>query len=288
MKKSDAKVLLIGLPQTGKTTFLAALWHVVDSDEVPNSMRLTKQHGDREYLNRIREMWLSCQELPRTQIGAEENVSMYLSEPGQEDVIELAVPDLSGESFESQWLTRQWTSDYLAVLTDAVGALLFIHPSEIVEPIRIDEANHVMEGLGVEQGNEEKKSTETPWDPAEAPTQVKLIELLQFIALGIEGRPLEFRLSVLVSAWDLISDTTSPEEWVKSILPMLHQFLGANSQVFPHRYFGISAQGGVLANDKEQLALLERPSERILVVGDGSQGHDISDPIRWLTDQIGL
>lgn len=287
MKKSDLKALLIGLPQTGKTTFLAALWHVVDSGEVSGSMRLTKQHGDRDYLNRIRELWLSCEELPRTQIGAEENLSMYLSEPGQEDFIELLVPDLSGETFESQWVARQWTVNYRDMVTDATGALIFIHPSKIVEPIRIDEANQLLEGLESVKGLEEEESSESPWDPAKAPTQVKLIELLQFIAFAIEPRATQFRLSVLLSAWDLIPNTDSAEEWVKSELPMFHQFLGANSQMFPHMFFGITAQGGDLASDKEQLVQHQRPSERILVVGDGSPSHDISAPVRWLTGGVG-
>ena len=44
--------LMAGLPGTGKTTFLAALWHVAKSHEVEGSMRLEKREGDQEYLNR--------------------------------------------------------------------------------------------------------------------------------------------------------------------------------------------------------------------------------------------
>ena len=55
--------LMVGLPGTGKTTFLAALWHVAKSHEVPGSMRLERREGDQEYLNWIADEWSKCAEL---------------------------------------------------------------------------------------------------------------------------------------------------------------------------------------------------------------------------------
>ena len=71
MRAPYCKQLLIGLPETGKTTFLAALWQVVESDEVPGALRLEKLHGDREHLNKIRADWLCCSPMGRTIIAAE-------------------------------------------------------------------------------------------------------------------------------------------------------------------------------------------------------------------------
>src|SRR5258708_2938371 len=58
--------LMAGLPETGKTTFLAALWHVAKSHEVSGSMRLERREGDQEYLNNIANAWSKCAELVRT------------------------------------------------------------------------------------------------------------------------------------------------------------------------------------------------------------------------------
>ena len=40
---------------------LPLLWHVVKSDEVPESLQLDRLEGDQEYLNLIAGQWLRCQ-----------------------------------------------------------------------------------------------------------------------------------------------------------------------------------------------------------------------------------
>jgi hypothetical protein len=44
--------LMLGLPKAGKTTFLAALWHVLKPGEIPGSLLMGPREGDQEYLNR--------------------------------------------------------------------------------------------------------------------------------------------------------------------------------------------------------------------------------------------
>jgi hypothetical protein len=43
----DSQVLLIGLPSTGKTSFLAALWYMVDQATVDCALVLDKLDGVR-------------------------------------------------------------------------------------------------------------------------------------------------------------------------------------------------------------------------------------------------
>ena len=40
--------LMMGLPQAGKTTFLAAMWHVLCGDDVNGALKLVRFTGDRE------------------------------------------------------------------------------------------------------------------------------------------------------------------------------------------------------------------------------------------------
>ncbi len=75
--------LLIGLPATGKTTFLAALWHLVESAEIPEALRLVKLEGDREYINGLTRRWMRCESLSRTPVSTETLVSMRLRETMQ-------------------------------------------------------------------------------------------------------------------------------------------------------------------------------------------------------------
>lgn len=113
------------------------------------------------------------------------------------------------------------------------------------------------------------------------PTAVKLVELLQFLKeRPFKARPL--RVALVVSAWDLLADSQlTPVSWVDRHLPLLAQFLRSNEDGDPFRVYGISAQGGELSQAAELLKK-RKPSERVQVVCEGYDGHDITTPIFWL------
>ena len=45
------RALLVGLPESGKTTFLAALWHIIASGDVNESLVLGAAGPSMEHLN---------------------------------------------------------------------------------------------------------------------------------------------------------------------------------------------------------------------------------------------
>lgn len=284
MKTLLRRLLLIGLPGTGKTTFLAALWHAVESNEIPVSLSLAELDGDRDYLNKIRLAWAGCRPLDRTQVGAEKIVSMRLTDHKGTRIAEVMFPDMSGESFRNQWITRQWTKSYSDLLQDATGALLFVHPETVVEPIRIDEADKLIAELPnvAEQEDDDSHDSWIPWMAKETPTQVQLVELLQFLGSnGHAEQPL--RIGVIVSAWDLVAgDNQTPTDWLNKRLPLLAQFLKSNFERFPSRTYGISAQGGDLQTESDRLLRYSPQTMRILVEGPFCESHDITAPVAWL------
>ncbi len=281
------KQLLIGLPKVGKTTFLAALWHVVDSEEVQGSLRLKTLHGEREHLNKIRNVWLSCRKIERTVMGSEQLVSMQLTNRDRNTLTEVFFPDMDGESFRLQWKDRVWSKEYDQLVREAGGILLFVHPKQIIEPIRIAVAAGIAAAIETEKSQTSSDQDElhdkpTPWDAERAPTQVQLVELLQFLPERATT-PFPLRVAVIISAWDLVShEENSPEEWLTARLPLLDQFLKANPDIFERRIYGVSAQGGDL---KDAHGLLDKdvPSQRIVIVGDNCHNqNDLTEPVKWL------
>ena len=133
----------------------------------------------------------------------------------------------------------------------------------------------------------EPESTQTATEPREwssdlTPTQVQLVELLQFVAF-LRSTPEPLRIAVVVSAWDLVRDQIPPISWLESHLPLLFQFLVANSDAAPFRAYGISAIGGDLLKDLDRLQEETVPSRRIKVVENGLEPHgDLTAPIRFL------
>ncbi len=278
-------VLLIGLPATGKTSFLAALWYLVQHSQVVSRLRLEKLEGNSKYLNQISQAWAGYEPVLHTTIDSEKVVSMLLKDTQTGRTVTLTFPDLSGESFTLQWTTRQFTKGYDRFLQEASGGILFITPLNYRKPIRIDMANPLVEeivgGKEKQEPVQDTSSPPKPWNPERAPTQVELVELLQFISSRGHLTP-PFRLAVVISAWDQLTESKkSPLEWLSDTFHLLHQFLESNKGVFETVVFGVSAQGG----DYSQAAKLTEkvPSERIQVIGANIHNpHDLTEPLQWL------
>ena len=99
MNTGQFSYLLMGLPATGKTTFLAALWYLVQDSEAKSTLMLDHVVGDVRHLNDIREHWLKCTPVPRTPTASELLLSMFLKERESGQALTLHVPDLVGELF---------------------------------------------------------------------------------------------------------------------------------------------------------------------------------------------
>lgn len=280
---STRRQLILGLPESGKTTFIAALWHVVQSNEVASALRIHKFDGDRTHLNKLQNAWLRCEPVTRTSQQADAIVRMSLEDTATGAVIELSLPDMSGETFREQWAYRQWSKDYDTMVEQADGALLFVHPRSLVEPIRIETVNQL---AGVLRGDSvhapASPGVPSTWDPTKTPTQVQLVELVQFMLW--RSPKARLRLGIVVSAWDTVRALKQPPQvWYAKRLPLLDQFVRANHARLSVRYYGVSAQGGTLPQDAGRLLDFTHASERIEVVDNSLQcTSDITVPVQQL------
>ena len=228
---------------------------------------------------------------------------MILRDQIADRVAETVFPDLSGESFELQWTDRQMPSQYAELVRKAGGGLLLVHPARVKEETLIAEVQDLVqkvEGASAGSLSEEPAASpddstgateqkqdhappkeQTVWQAKDAPTALKLVELLQNIARVSVRRPV--RLALIVSAWDRVAGEDSPQGWIAKRLPLLFQYLAANPETFCVKFFGVSAQGDELENARE-LRAVRRPTDRIQVVGEGvTEVHDISVPVQWVT-----
>jgi hypothetical protein len=279
--------LLIGLPGTGKTSFLAALWYMVNQSSVKCALELDRLDGDSKYLNELRAAWMAYKPVPRNPADTEKVVSMILKTRDSQEPVRLMFPDLSGESFRLQWTTRQFTKEYDANLRMASGGIVFVHPEAISKPERIDAADTLVETMngieaeGDDEGEEGNVAVHTPWEIEIAPTQVKLVELLQFIS-GRDYFKAPFRIAIVVSAWDLIAKSgASPLEWISDELPLFRQFLDCNEKNFETTFYGLSAQGGRYESSVFAEGHFKDPKSFVTRLSDGG------DPISaWLWSQL--
>ena len=292
--ESQQRQFLIGLPAHGKTTFLAALWYVLSTKEVATSLEFARLSSENKHLNKIADLWANVQPVKRTLLGEEKYVSMFLRVPGSCHETEIIFPDLSGESFVDQWKNRQMKPEHAELIREAVGGLLLIHPDEVMEDDWIPDILPIADSIIHDEEPGSSTSVlglsgplDTPenpttlgWDPYKTPTQIQLVDLLQFVAELNERRPI--RLAVVVSAWDRVVDTKSPDLWLERYVPLLWQYLKSNPETFASEFYGVSAQGGCL-KDADQLRKIPCPSHRIRVVRSGDpESSDITAPARWV------
>ncbi|MDB6027360.1 MAG: hypothetical protein JWM68_3583 [Verrucomicrobiales bacterium] len=240
------QILLLGLPNTGKTSFLAALWYMVTQKNVECRLVFEKLDGDNKYLNQVRDAWLGYKPVPRNQLDVEKIPSMHLRNRATGKAVTLSLPDLSGESFKLQWTKRQFTIGYDKLLRESKSGAIFINPDGMRKPYRIDQ---VTSSAPSEQTSPHiLPLPHKRWDIEETPTQVQLVELLQFIS-SRDYFQAPFRLAIIVSAWDLLMEMkTTPAEYIQREMPLLQQFLNANIDKFEVAIYGVSAQGGRYAS----------------------------------------
>jgi hypothetical protein len=302
---SDINTLLVvGLPESGKTTFLAALWHVAEREEVPGALCLDRLSDEIRHLNAIKDDWHLCQTAVRSILRTEHFPSLWLKDRASATVGEVVFPDLEGEIFRDQWKNRQWPSDYEDLVQKADRILLFIHP-RVIEPVTVAEMQRLVEaalvdenddasgpgsspaaadGLQLDDDDDQREGgAAVPWDAELAPTQVQLVDVLQFLEPYIRSKK-PVRLAVIISAWDrvAINDThPTPRDWIRRKLPYLDQYLRSHLELFTVREYGVSAQGGDFNTDTERLRSTVPASNRIMVEGPDCAPHDITEPVRW-------
>jgi hypothetical protein len=282
-ESASNQFVMIGLPASGKTSFLAALWYLVQHKEVEHRLTLERMEGDSKHLNHISSLWASFEVVPRTSTSSERTVSMVLNDSVTKKTITLTFPDLSGESFMAQWVERHFTVSYDNFLKESVGGVLFISPLDYRKPVRIASALPLLKEMGAAgRSNGETDDSSIAWDPTKAPTQVQLVELLQFVAEREYFKP-PFRLALVISAWDQLKGVkASPLKWLVDEMPFLFQFLESNRRLFDFNVYGLSAQGGDYEDDVGKLTGM-KPSERILVAGDSvTNPNDLTELLTWL------
>lgn len=279
---TPANLLFIGLPGSGKTTFLAALWHVLSDRSSTTTLKLTKPSGDRTYLNQITTEWRECSQVPRTNLQTEQVVVLHLDGEGF-GAFDLSIPDLAGEAFKQQLTDRRMSRHHDAFVQEATGVMLFLHP-DVQKGTQLTVARQLEATLPGSKTAEATSASSVPntWSPDMLPHQTKLVELLQFL---LERTQRKLRVAVVVSAWDLVDSIgTPPHGFIARELPLLQQFLEANDDLLEHAVFGVSAQGGDITVEAEKQALLELDDalKRIKVRQDQETSQDITKPIAWL------
>jgi hypothetical protein len=273
----DNKCFIAGLPNAGKTTFLAALMNLISADNYDSKLKLHRIENV-QYLANLSEKWVNMEPLERTfQTNEHKDITINLELPNKETV-DLYLPDLSGETFQKIYAVHEIPEELANYIIEADTFLFFVNVKNVKELGLISE--HFRD-----QNNEESINTKPlTRDPKEHdPLQIQIIQLLR-IFLHLRKNK-KIKIGFMFSAWDLMKSNCSemkPEQFLNERMNMLSQYCNSNPQYIEYYTWGISAQGGEL-EQKDSLLDKEYPYQRILVESnDDYIGNDLTLPLYLL------
>ncbi len=300
---SGQEIMVLGFQASGKTTFAAALWHLVDSREINDTALVKGKHnGDFQYLERISAAWASGWVVGRTSSEEWRPIAINLRRLVPETDVRLSFVDIAGETVERTFVTREVDERVEPLIRDASGLLLFVsalRPQDDDSIVDLylefpDEAPPEPADEPAEAGSNAQGATASdetvPFKIEMTPHQVQLADLLDAFADDpLEMRPA--RIAVIISAWDRAHGASTPEAWLEDHMPLLSQYLATHDDEFETRIYGVSAQGGHVPSkdnptepsDRDELLKQPEASRRIRVVGHGAGRHDLTHPIAWLS-----
>jgi hypothetical protein len=276
------RILFAGMPASGKSTYIAALRHLILANDVPCGLELVELASDNAHINRLERDWIQCQPIERTQTSSEAWVELTVRQVSNGQIKSLTVPDLRGEAFEQPAVMGSCASEIIELVEHAEGLMLFTNANKANDALLISDMSDILPLADASSTTQPK-----PFDARQMPEEVKIVEFLQLINRR-PRRSKPRKLAIIASAWDVVDSSQSgdPEAWFAKNRTMLHQFLSHNPDLWSFRTYGVSAQGGSLPHDKARLTALAKASERIQVVGQGASQHDLAAPLLWLMEPL--
>lgn len=280
------RIVAAGLPASGKSSFIAALTHLLNAKELPTRLTLAVLSGDEKHLRALESGWLGAKPLPRTQRTNEHWGRFTVCDTKTAEIAELLVPDMRGELFEQPATIGGCQRALWEALVDCEAMMLFTNVDRRDDDHMISDMADAVAAVAAAGPSVQAAPppvSVAPFQPASIPEEPKLVELLQAMnRWPITSKPR--RLALVLSAWDVVSvqEQEDPASWLGKHRPMLDQFLQHNADLWDVRVYGVSALGGSLPQDETRLLEMEIAGNRIRIVGLEVDAHDLTGILHWL------
>lgn len=278
-------VFMVGMPGSGKTTYLGATW-ILLSDGTASTL-YSKAPGivpdDNSRLEAIAKDILDYNVLERTK--QEENTKLDIMLNDQKgNKIFINIPDLAGEIFRDLVNDRRIRKSIVSNLLNADCILFFTYYENMAKESRIQSGDGHNEendnSLGIDFQIDEKREAN------ESEVVELLLALLEILRKSI--KPINIRF--IMSAWDMVEKKYGhdilPEGAMREMFPLLYQCIQCNSDRMNYEFWGVAALGGDLndPNDKKRIQIEEL--EAICVVTPkGKKSNDLTAVLAGMGDE---
>jgi hypothetical protein len=186
-----------------------------------------------------------------------------LSKEGSDDKLNITVPDIAGEDFEKLYEHGRFPKKHSTIISNSEHIVFFIHVANYDVPIALKAPN-----LKKTATTEEREPSN--WQAEKLYPDSKIVAVLRGIHQLCSGTMP--RITIVLTAWDLIEDKSTPRTIIRRRFPLLHQYLESNCC---YKLVALSAQGYDYDNPESLDDVQLDDIKRILVI-DNEKHNDLT------------
>lgn len=263
-------ILILGKPDSGKTTFVIQLYSRLIKNK--SSLKLYASVGDLSPIMEARERLANGLEVEPT--ASQKYTELLLPIAVGDKHVDVRYPDSGGEQVKQIVEERAASKVWLQNLRGSDDWILFVRPSQVAS---IKDLTNTT----LDKENAERRTAMDSLE-FEMSDQSFLIELLQ-ILLHLRGQDSHFlvdsvRLTIVMTCWDEVDTGESPEDKFRGQLPLMAEFVFSNWGEDRVKVFGLSAQGFSLDTEAARDKYRDNGPENFgfLVLPDGKKSDDLT------------
>lgn len=265
-------ILLVGLPATGKSTYITALWAVEKDGKSRHQLTCDGLPSESSYIDGMRENWMVMKEVRRTSFAEPMEIVLPMKDSVSGKQLNLSLPDFKGEIFQNL-IENAVSEDVLEWCDKSSGILCMVNLGNTSpEDFQYD----VNANTNPKVGLEKVVMTSNDISPV-----IRNVLLLKYLWNTMGDVP----IVLCFSLWDLKDCAKGKDvsEWIRENHPCLYNFV--NVHFSKYKFYGLSAQGAdykELDDDSnDALAVKTTQKERAYIYTDHIS-YDITEPISFL------
>lgn len=250
-------ILIAGLPEAGKSTYIAALWATTRRTECSYELILSEKPNDADYLNKLSDKWLIAESVDRTLNEDPENITLKWEKRTTKELVSLTIPDFKGEIF-----TKLISGDVSQAINDS-----FVNSEAVIVFI-----NDINPGTLDGEIGDKTEDTQSTNDTFTIESMSKLTQNILLLK-SIRKNMGDCKIVIAVSSWDKNEAIkVSAEDWLKTEHRLFYNIIKNNFS--KSIIVGVSAQGGEY--NVENKAELAQKKENRAYIYENSKAYDLT------------
>lgn len=276
----EKKILIAGLPDAGKSSYIGALNGIMSQDGEFCLSRAQEKASEWTYVNSLTEKWLDCQIVDHSTDGETKYIKWPLMKKDGQKVV-ITIPDMKGETYYDI-INNEFDPKLAEFCKGATGILFFVNNMN-----RLILKEHAMKLIKEEDGEDkEEKSPATTkaeadklkLNVANMPDVTKNLLVIRYLR-ELMGN---VKIVVAVSAWDEKKNYPKVEDYFKKVCPAIYNYVKQNFDT--HMFCGVSAQGAKYGQNGLNLNTLTETGKRAYVFTT-EKIYDLSLPLDFLISE---